>query len=168
MGNLINLGAEEIAGNLDGKNYKHLILNNTNSVLSTDLEINGPGYLQTALITNRQQNSNTTPQIKITVDGVVLFWACTTTGYSGAFYSLGLTGDLFGGYSGAPVMVNKLGHDLSVGSLFVKDVNFPLPTLQVANGGLFLVPLIKFNTSLKVESRRQTNQIATLLEYYLD
>lgn len=171
MGRIVNLGVEKVFEPINGLNYKKLIATDSNGGLNTDVEVLGSGYLKTAIVFVYSQNSGTTPKIKITIDGEVVLWLQSPTGYSSGNNGLGVTSDLFGGYGSLPTTFNVSGANIDVGCLSVSTMAFPLDTLQTSSGlgPVFNVEPLRFETSLKIESYRQAaNTNRTYIEYYLD
>lgn len=177
MGNLINLGTEIVATIPNGNGYKFQLNSSIYTKLTQILSVTGSGFLKSAFIANASAPSSAYySQIKITIDGNIVLNLNNTTNELGNSYAQGITDNI--NYSGSNALLplvegNIVGINIAsstnrVGSIpiiFPSTIEKPLD----AAGALLIIPeLVRFEDSLVVEVKKESDMVKSVCEYYLD
>lgn len=174
MGNLINLGKEVKASSPNGLGYKYCYNNSgAISTLTEVVNVSGSGFLKSAY--NIAQSGSPYAQIKIEIDGVTIINLNNTVTKLSANGAHGIVDTFESGSSSVGYYTLPLCTNVGVGiedSLYnVRDYTFNNASEQAITsaGALFVLPdFLRFEKSLKVSVKKETNYVLSVCEYYLD
>ena len=167
-GDIIRIGDKA-----DGLDFRRIVITETIPTLTTIVNINGKGYLKTALVAKSTAND---AQIIVTIDDKIIFgtnlgvvgWAS-----SSPRYAIGLAQKVVGYCSADSLYLDGLYLPCYYSSLRnIVSGNYPSSNLiDVTQSGnvLLIGELIKFRESLKVEivNADPASKSHNVVEYYL-
>ena len=171
-GDIIRIGDKA-----DGLDFRRIVITETIPTLTTIVDINGRGYLKTALVAKYAASD---AQIIVTIDDKIIFGTNLGVVGKGNFVrcTIGLAQKVVGWYSSEGTYLDGLYypcHHLSLRN--VVSGNYPSSNLidVTTNGNVLLIgELIKFRKSLKVEIVNADTNTGTevshshnVVEYYL-
>jgi hypothetical protein len=178
MGRIVNLGKEVTATSPNGKGYRKLYDANAYSSLTQILSISGSGFLKSSFNVNSVSAGNYIAQIQIVIDGETVLNIRNNPTPLNNLCAHGIADQILCGLGSAglpilPVCGSLPGTAIngSLAAIATTPLLYPYSEAQLAagDGGLFIIPHpIRFNTSLAVSVIKDSSNLKTVCEYYLD